>query len=141
MDFGVWAYTLQYDVCGYTPKYDVYFTLGKKEESALDFFKKSFIREFLKGTWTTLEVLRWDTPPSYWRQLGEARQPDQANSHLVPEGDVELISHYSWTSFSDPLPRGCSCVSQDLETVFFREHHEVDFTQMSQCGVVENHKT
>lgn len=71
------------------------FTLGRKEETALDFLKEGFIREFLKGTQATLEVLRGGAPPSYWRQLGEARQPDQANSHLVPEGDMEGISHYS----------------------------------------------
>ena len=34
------------------------FTLGRKEETALDFFKEGFIREFLKGTRATLEVLR-----------------------------------------------------------------------------------
>lgn len=70
-----------------------------------------------EGSPGTLEVLG-EVHLSSWRQLRAARQPDPANPALpVPEGPEEGSGHYCQTLFSEPLPLGCCCAPQDLETV------------------------
>lgn len=115
------------------------FTLGRKEETALDFLKEGFIREFLKGTQATLksygeahlrligdnwERLSGKLTPGPWRRCGRYqpllldfifRSPSSRLQLCLSGPGNCLLQRASWGGFHTNESVWCSGKTWDIK--------------------------